>query len=382
MCLRDALISLGWVACASEPAVFRKKDSEGRYMLHTAYVDDGTIFAYTEADAERERSLVLEKFAGRKEEPTKIESDGTEHRVLLGMNITYNRRKRTVSLTRDTSVEKLLEKCGFSKSEITATPGADNASGKAAPDDYPFRKVVGSLMWVGSITRPDVMYPVKSMSERLASPPVSSVAAAQRTAKFLKGTKSSGLYYSLETESDFDEEYPNHDPKNSGYLRAYCDASYADTNKSRSTTGNIVFFRGVPVWWRSRNQSITSLSTCESEFVSAFECAKELVTLRSLSQFILGWGAESDCVIPLLCDNKSAIQVATSVLMSTKRTRHFKTRYFWLRDACQNHVDLQYVDTKYNRADALTKPLSRKVLDFMMRRISMSALREHYQKGS
>ena len=108
----------------------------------------------------------------------------------------------------------------------------------------------------------------------------------------------------------------------------------------------------------------------------------EVSSVRELSQFIQGLGSESDFVVPILIDNKSALQAATSTLMSTTRTRHFKTRFFWLRHAARDFVKLVYVNTKFNRADALTKPLSRKVIDFMMRRISMSDLQKHYDSFS
>ena len=381
MCLRDALMELGWVPCEAEPALFRKRDKQGRIMLHMAYVDDGTIFAHSKEEAEHERHLVLQKFAGRKEEPTRTDSDGTEHRVLLGLNIQFNSKKRTVCMLQDQYIVKALERHGLKDAAPTATPGYDEKGDGKSPDAYPFRAVVGSLMWASTFSRPDISYPVKLLSERLASPGASSVTAAKRTLKYLKGTKHHGLIYSPQLEREFNSEDPEEDPESSGMLRAYCDSAYADGKDARSTSGNLVFYRGTAVWWRSRAQSLVTLSTCEAEFVSAFEAAKELVYIRQLSLFIRGLDSGSDCVVPLMCDNQSAIQVATSVLMSTKRTRHFKTRFYWLREATRNFVNIKYINTKFNRADALTKPLARKVLDFATRRISIDAYRAHLQKG-
>jgi hypothetical protein len=65
-------------------------------------------------------------------------------------------------------------------------------------------------------------------------------------------------------------------------------------------------------------------------------------------------------IVPLLCDNESAIRMADNPVEHS-RTKHIDTRYHFLRDHKQRgDIEIAYVSTKEQLADIFTKPLDKK----------------------
>jgi len=92
-----------------------------------------------------------------------------------------------------------------------------------------------------------------------------------------------------------------------GDFAAFSDADFAGCTVSlKSTSGSILYYRGVPLVWKSQRQSIRSLSTCEAEFVALFDTIK-----LTQSQGFLDWLSEEDeSRLPVhFCDNQAALAV-------------------------------------------------------------------------
>ena len=63
----------------------------------------------------------------------------------------------------------------------------------------------------------------------------------------------------------------------------YVDADYArDLDDIRSTTGYVFTLGEGPLCWKSMVQSLVSLSTIESEYMTVVEAAKEAMWLAGL----------------------------------------------------------------------------------------------------
>ena len=61
----------------------------------------------------------------------------------------------------------------------------------------------------------------------------------------------------------------------------------------------------------------------------------------------------------VLVDNQAAIKMAYNQ-QSTQRTKHMDLRLQFVKEKCADQtIELQYVDTTMNEADAFTKPLPR-----------------------
>jgi len=107
---------------------------------------------------------------------------------------------------------------------------------------------------------------------------------------------------------------------------------------------------------RSAKQKLVTLSSTESETYSATETAKDVVYFRNVLEE-LGFPTIKPTSIKV--DNQSLIALATKFSGNHKRVRHFLSRINYLIEQVDGKViTLDYIDTKLNTADQLTKPLS------------------------
>ena len=62
---------------------------------------------------------------------------------------------------------------------------------------------------------------------------------------------------------------------------AFVDAAYAnDQHKRRSTTGFVFTFCGSVIVYRSKNQSVTAISSTKAEFIAADFWCKDCAVLK------------------------------------------------------------------------------------------------------
>ena len=136
-------------------------------------------------------------------------------------------------------------------------------------------------------------------------------------------------------------------------LHSFCDADFAgcvDTRRSHS--GYIVKIGSTAVAWQSKRQNCVALSSCESEYVSACVCAKQVVWMRRLL-CELGVSIVNSTVI--YGDNEAARMLSENPLHHD-RTKHIDTQYHYLRDKFTDGIiRLCHVDTVLEEADILTK---------------------------
>ena len=107
------------------------------------------------------------------------------------------------------------------------------------------------------------------------------------------------------------------------------------------------------VSWSSKKQNFVALSTAEAEYISVGNCCAQLLWMR---QTLLDYGISFDQV-PLLCDNKSAVKIATNPVQHS-RTKHIDIRHHFLRDhVSKGDITMGSVGTEDQLADIFTKPL-------------------------
>ena len=206
-----------------------------------------------------------------------------------------------------------------------------------------YRKVVGSLNHLATYTRPDLAYAISCLSRHLQNPSKDHEAAAKRVLRYLNGTLGHGL--TLQCRS------------NEPIAFGYSDSDWAgDAGTRRSTSGYAFFVAGGLVSWKSRRQSIVTLSSTEAEYVALAEAFREAAWLRGL---LTELGFDKSSLEPLLVleDNQSTIHLTTNHANSN-RTKHVDVRNHYCRQEFNlGHVDVQYVPTELQVADGFTKPL-------------------------
>lgn len=116
-------------------------------------------------------------------------------------------------------------------------------------------------------------------------------------------------------------------------------------------SGFDIFFADGPVTRRTRHQPIVSLSTAESEFITASECVKEVIFLKNI--FKEGWRSQS-----VFQNWLSAIHMIKTSCDS-KRSKHIDVRLKFINEKVIEHdFDLHYCPWECRLDDIFTKSLN------------------------
>jgi hypothetical protein len=120
--------------------------------------------------------------------------------------------------------------------------------------------------------------------------------------------------------------------------------------------GYAVMLAGGVIDWASTKQDDIATSTGEAEYLAAFHVTGEIVFLRDMLAVVQPSLVTEPTVV--YCDNTSAISIA-SVTGSTKRNKHIKIKYHWVREQQlrDKTIQLVHVASRDQRADAMTKAL-------------------------
>ena len=128
--------------------------------------------------------------------------------------------------------------------------------------------------------------------------------------------------------------------------------SDANLGRHRSQSGWCVYIANGLVIAKSKGQKCIVLSACESELVALSAAACDIIWLRGL---LTSLGFAPAAPTPISCDNTAAKKVAENPV-SAKNLRHVARRHFFVQDAWRaGEVVVPSVESKRNRADALTK---------------------------
>ncbi|CAI7874805.1 unnamed protein product [Closterium sp. NIES-54] len=285
--LRTTLAALGFAPSTADPSLFLRTDTLLPPFYILVYVDD-LVFATADTAGLAHVKSELQK--------RHTCTDLGELRSYLGLQITQDRARRTITLTQSHMVQQVLQRFDFTYSSPQATPLPTRHSLSALPSDMsvepsgPYPELVGCLMYLMTCTRPDLEYPLSILARYVAPGRhrPEHVAAAKRVLRYLCSTSGLGLVLG---------------GRSPVVLTGHADASWFD----------------------------------------------DLATQRSSQGYTFS--------LVLYVDNKAMLALCREHRLE-HRTKHIALRYFLARELQQRgQLRLAYVASQANTADIFTKAL-------------------------
>ncbi|CAI5969770.1 unnamed protein product [Closterium sp. NIES-64] len=338
--LRTTLAALGFAPSTTDPSLFLRTDTSLPPFYILVYVDDLVFATADTAGLAYVKSELLKRHTC---------TDLGELRSYLGLQITRDRARRTITLTQSHMVQQVLQRFGFTYSSPQATPLPTRHSLSALPSDEsvessgPYAELVGCLMYLMTCTRPDLAYPLSILARYVAPGRhrPEHMAAAKRVLRYLCSTSGMGLVLG---------------GRSPVVLTGHADASWADDQATQRSSQGYTFSLGSgSVSWRSTRSSSVLGSSCEAEIYAGAMAAQEL---RWLTYLLTDLGEPPRSPPVLYVDNKAMLALCREQRLE-HRTKHIALRYFLARELQQRgQLRLAYVASEANTADVFTKALA------------------------
>ena len=207
-----------------------------------------------------------------------------------------------------------------------------------------YRELVGSLIYLQQVTRPDLSFITNILGQQMSKPTKFHWELGLKTLRYLKGT----IEFKL-----------NYNRANNLQLTGYADADWGNAPDRKSQSGYVFYMsaNSSPISWSSRKQNLVATSTCDSEYVALSEAVSECLWLQQLIKDINLKGVQSRPA-NMLCDNTPAISLAANPCYH-KKSKHIDIKHHHVRDhISQGTITLNHVPTDENIADGYTKALA------------------------
>lgn len=210
-----------------------------------------------------------------------------------------------------------------------------------------YQEAVGSLIWLSTISRPDIAFAVHKIGQYSSNPGPTHWTALKRVFRYLSGTRGMRTTYGgPEFDHDLDSIYG-----------IYSDADFASNPDDRkSISGFVVLLAGGPVAWSAKKQSTTALSTAESEYAAITHAARTAIWYTYLFNEL---GIPLKGLTQLYSDNQSAITLTEDPQFHA-RSKHFDIHNHFVREKVETGIiQISYCPTDDMVADIFTKALPR-----------------------
>ena len=327
----ECLLSLGYLRGTADTSIYLKNG-----IIICVYVDDIILLSPFMDFIDEFKSQISRKFKVKDLGPLKL---------ILGMRWTRDRKQGTSFLSQEEYTLSILERFGMADCKPVSTPAVkpDEVESPALKDNLTYMEIVGSLIHLSNLTRPDISFAVNYQARFMQKPSEADLIAVKRIMRYLKGTAAYGLNY-CSTGST---------------LVGYSDADWAGDKDSRRSTSGYAFQLGKNlISWSSKKQSTVALSSSEAEYMASSFATQELIWLKALIKEI-----KFKIPVPILKqDNQSSIALAKNPVHHP-RTKHIDIRYHFIRERVLNsELQLEFCPTTEMAADMLTKPLSQQLL--------------------
>lgn len=398
--LASKLDEMGFSPCVADPDVWMraatKPNGDEYYEYMLCYVDDILCVSHKAEATLKELGQSFKFKNDEIKEPSMYLGATLKKRTLNG--------KERWSITSDEylkaaveNLENQLKQKNKTLPKPLSTPTNLNVifelddSRLLDPDEIVhYQELIGILRWATELGRIDILLEVSLLSSYSAMPRWNHLMQVYQIFAFLKSSPRFSLYMSpefpayetmkterctenfLEHYRDAKEVLPTKMPKprgNRAVISAYVDASHAGNKVTRhSHTGIQIFVNRALVMWYSKKQPTVESSAFASEYTALKTCIEMIVGLRFKLR-MLGVPIDDE-PSKVFCDNQ-AVVLNTSEFSSTLAKKHNSVAYHMARwHVAARIIEVYWVETNQNLADAFTKRLSKHKRDELFGNIS------------
>jgi hypothetical protein len=329
---------------------------KGKPLLLIAHSDDFRWFG--PPDLLSEWDLLVKTFNDHKYKVT----DATI-KEFVGLRITCD-ENYNYYLDQKRMIDEIVRECNMTGSKDEHLPypmtGAslskeDNATDdqKAECSKYPYRRIVGQLMYGMVHTMVCIMYALNVLSRYSNNPGPRHIAFLKHLLRYIKyASKDRLLFATHDGPTDIKTM------TEALQLRFQCDADLAgNLDNFHSQTSYIGYLGNQVICWCSTDQGSVSTSTAESEIKAVNHTLKaEVVANRGILNR-MGW-IQDPTVIE---EDNSACVFASQSLHFTRNLRHLDLTECWIKEKVADKTCVIIkVESKHNNSDIGTKrvPLS------------------------
>lgn len=332
-----------------------------------AHVDDFIVAT----DSEKWRKTFMEELAKayRVKEKSAVKDMGViKHFLNIKFHIS---EEGNIFVSQEAYIEKMiskfLRKKKVQKRSIPISPSAVRSlmddweeNEKKEVTTRPYKQLLGSLIYIMNVSRPDIAYSVIFMASFNGNATDEHYDILMGVLKYLYTTKTLGILF---------------DGQKKG-LTGYCDADFGACKKTRrSRNGNVIFYLGSPVSWCSGKDGVIALSTTESETYGLVRMMKDIMYCKNVVKGLM----VEKVPIQLYTDNMGTLSLASHPAVH-KRSKHFDIKLHFIREQMnKGDMKIEHVKSQDNPADIFTKALSVVQLERCRERIG---LKERPEWGS
>jgi hypothetical protein len=229
---------------------------------------------------------------------------------------------------------------------------------------FAFGHVVGGLMHITTVSRPDLAYSVMRYSGYMSCPNLPIFEALHLTMCYLYyhphlpimySSKQSSPTTSIQThwKTGFAEYLPG---DYGDGLATFADADFARCLRTRqSVSANFHLLYGVLVSWNCKKQPITALHSSGAELTSLHRAAFKCSLLKT---FLTSLGVSCSSPSTIFEDNQGSIKLIHTQRL-TDTVRHHAVKLAWLNDHfLQGTFKIAYTKTALMLVDCSTKPVN------------------------
>lgn len=270
----------------------------------------------------------------------------------LGIEIERDFNNKKLVLHQKSYIQNVLNKFGMIDCKSASTP-CEVGLKLEKPDKFsckfPYRELIGCLIYLVICTRPDLSYAVSYFSQFQNNACDEHYTYLKRVLRYLKSTADYGLFYECNINTE-------------NIALGYCDADWGTDNVDRkSISGYCFLLYNNIVSWCTQKQKTVSLSSAEAEYMALSLACCEAVWFKGL---LFDMGIE--CKTLTICeDNQSCIHIAKN-RENSRRVKHIDIKHHFIRDLIEEgQIILRYVQSSKQLSDIFTKALCKPKFEYL-----------------